>query len=97
VGTLPLPPSHPMHDVAKRQMRHGGGLVTFEVKGGVQRGRKFLDALEMLSLTANLGDTRSTVTHPASTTHSKLSEEERARGRNHSWAHSYFRWIRESL
>jgi O-succinylhomoserine sulfhydrylase len=73
----PFLPSHPMHEVAKRQMRHGGGLVTFEVKGGVQRGRKFLDALEMLSLTANLGDTRSTVTHPASTTHSKLSEEER--------------------
>ena len=58
-------------------MKLGGGVVAFELKGGVKAGRKFLDALEMLSLTANLGDTRTIATHPASTTHSKLTEEER--------------------
>lgn len=70
-------PSHPQVEVARRQMRKGGGIVTFEVKGGIERGRRFLEALEMLSLSANLGDSRSIATHPASTTHSKLSEEER--------------------
>ncbi|MBO6523722.1 MAG: aminotransferase class I/II-fold pyridoxal phosphate-dependent enzyme [Balneolaceae bacterium] len=69
--------SHPQNELAKKQMRQGGGIVTFEVKGGLERGRTFLDALKMLSLSANLGDTRSIATHPASTTHSKLSEEER--------------------
>lgn len=69
--------SHPQHDLAVKQMNQGGGIVTFEVKGGISQGRKFLDALEMLSLSANLGDTRSIATHPASTTHSKLSETER--------------------
>jgi O-succinylhomoserine sulfhydrylase len=70
-------PSHPQYELAKKQMKQGGGIVTFELKGGVERGRKFLDALKMFSLTANLGDTRTIATHPASTTHSKLSEEER--------------------
>ncbi len=69
--------SHPQHELAKKQMRQGGGIVTFEVKGGLEQGRKFLDALHMLSLSANLGDTRSIATHPASTTHSKLTDEER--------------------
>lgn len=69
--------SHKQHELAKKQMRQGGGIVTFELKGGLEQGRKFLDALQMLSLSANLGDTRSIATHPASTTHSKLSEEER--------------------
>ena len=55
----------------------GGGVVTFEIKGGIDRGRNFLNSLKMLSHSANLGDTRSIATHPASTTHSKLSEEER--------------------
>ena len=73
----PYLPSHPQHDLAKRQMKSGGGMVTFIVEGGIDRGRQFLDALEMCSLTANLGDTRTIATHPASTTHSKLSEEER--------------------
>ena len=72
----PFLPSHPQHELARKQMRHGGGLLTFELKGGLERGRKFLDALQMLSLTANLGDTRTIATHPASTTHSKLTEEE---------------------
>jgi O-succinylhomoserine sulfhydrylase len=58
-------------------MKAGGGVVAFELKGGIEAGRKFLDKLKMLSLSANLGDTRSIATHPASTTHSKLSEEER--------------------
>lgn len=74
----PFLPSHPQYELAKKQMRMGGGMITFELKGGLERGRKFLDSLEMLSFTANLGDTRTTVTHPASTTHSKLSDEERS-------------------
>ncbi len=73
----PFLPSHPQHELAKRQMRLGGGIVTFEVKGGVAQGRKFLDAANMLSLSSNLGDSRTIMTHPASTTHSKLKEEER--------------------
>ena len=72
----PFLQSHPKNELAKKQMRHGGALITFSVKGGIDRGRKFLDSLKMLSLTANLGDTRTTVTHPASTTHSKLTLEE---------------------
>ncbi len=75
----PFLPSHPQQALAKKQMRYGGALVTFVVAGGYDRAVKFLDHLNMLSLTANLGDTRTTVTHPASTTHSKLSEEERLR------------------
>lgn len=73
----PFLASHPQHALAKKQMRLGGGVVTFEIKGGVERGRKFLNLLKMLSHSANLGDTRTIATHPASTTHSKLSEEER--------------------
>jgi O-succinylhomoserine sulfhydrylase len=73
----PFLPSHPNYELAKKQMRLGGALVTFEVKGGIERGRRFLNSVKMLSHTANLGDTRTTVTHPASTTHSKLSETER--------------------
>lgn len=73
----PFLKSHPQYEVAKKQMRKGGGVVAFELKGGVEAGRTFLDKLKMLSLSANLGDTRTIVTHPASTTHSKLSEEER--------------------
>ena len=69
-------PSYPMYAVAKKQMTRGGGLVTFDLKGGVSSGVKFMDALQMLSLTSNLGDTRSIASHPASTTHSKLSAEE---------------------
>ncbi len=73
----PFLPSHPQYALAQRQMRLGGGMVTFELSGGVEQGRAFLNALTMLSHTANLGDTRTIATHPASTTHSKLSEEER--------------------
>lgn len=73
----PFLPSHPHHDVARRQMSMGGGLVAFTVKGGIDRGRRFLNALRLCSLTANLGDTRTIATHPASTTHAKLTEAER--------------------
>jgi O-succinylhomoserine sulfhydrylase len=59
-------------------MTNGGAIVTFEVKGGVERGRRFLNALQMISLTNNLGDSRTIASHPASTTHSKLSEAEQA-------------------
>ncbi len=70
--------SHPQFELAKKQMRLGGGIVCFEVKGGVEAGRQFLNNLKMISHTANLGDTRTIATHPASTTHSKLSPDERA-------------------
>ncbi len=74
----PFLPDHPGYALAKRQMSAGGGIVTIIVKGGIDRGRRFLDNLEMLSHTANLGDTRTIATHPASTTHSKLTDAERA-------------------
>jgi O-succinylhomoserine sulfhydrylase len=74
----PFLPSHPQYAIAKRQMTNGGGIVCFELKGGLQAGRSFLDKLKMLSLTANLGDTRSIASHPASTTHAKLTPQERA-------------------
>lgn len=70
-------PSHPQYEIAKRQMRLGGGVVTFEIKGGLEQGRRFLDALQMCSLSANLGDSRTIATHPASTTHSSLTEAQR--------------------
>lgn len=73
----PFLESHPQYAIAKKQMKNGGGLFCFELKGGLESGRKFLDNLQMLSRTANLGDTRSIASHPASTTHAKLSEEER--------------------
>ena len=73
----PMLPSHPHFALAKKQMRLGGGLVTFEVKGGLEQGRAFLNALKTISHTPNLGDTRTIAIHPASTTHSKLTEEER--------------------
>jgi len=71
--------SHPQYELAKKQMKQGGGIVTFIIKGGFERAKRFLDALEMLLITSNLGDSRSIATHPASTTHSKLTEEERAK------------------
>lgn len=73
----PFLPSHPQYSIAKKQMKAGGGVVSFVIKGGVERGRSFLNSLKMASLTANLGDSRTIATHPASTTHSKLPEEDR--------------------
>ena len=73
----PFLPSHPQHNIAVKQMKNGGGIVCFELKGGLESGRNFLNSLQMLSVTANLGDTRSIASHPASTTHGKLTDEER--------------------
>ena len=73
----PFLPSHPQYEIAIKQMQNGGGVVCFNLTGGLESGRAFLNSLTMLSLTANLGDTRSIASHPASTTHAKLSEEER--------------------
>jgi O-succinylhomoserine sulfhydrylase len=77
VVKYPFLPSHPQHALAKKQMKLGGGLVTFEVKGGLEQGRRVLNGLKMISHTPNLGDTRTIAIHPASTTHSKLTEQER--------------------
>lgn len=77
VVRYPHLPSHPQYELAKKQMKAGGGIVTFIVKGGFDRARRFLDALQMVLITSNLGDTRTIATHPASTTHSKLTDEER--------------------
>lgn len=75
----PFLKSHPQYDLAKKQMKLGGGIITLTLKGGIARAQRFIDQLQMISVTANLGDSRSIITHPASTTHSKLSEEERAK------------------
>lgn len=74
----PFLSSHPQYAIAKKQMQNGGGIVTFELKGGIESGRKFLNTLQMISMTNNLGDSRTIASHPASTTHSKLSEQERS-------------------
>lgn len=74
----PFLASHPQHQIAKKQMKTGGGILTFELKSGLEGGRKFLNNLTWLSMTNNLGDSRTIASHPASTTHSKLSPEERA-------------------
>lgn len=71
-------PSHPQYELAKKQMKQGGGIVTFELSGGLEAATKFLDSLKMISITSNLGDAKSIATHPASTTHSKLKDHERA-------------------
>lgn len=73
----PFLKSHPQYEIAKKQMKLGGNIVAFEIKGGIEAGRAFLDKIKLCSLSPNLGDTRTIVTHPASTTHSKLSIEER--------------------
>lgn len=73
----PFLESHPQYKIAKKQMSNGGGILTFEIKGGIEKGRSFLNALKMISMTNNLGDSRTIAAHPASTTHSKLSEAER--------------------
>ena len=73
----PFLESHPQYTVATKQMSNGGGILTFELKAGLEGGRKFLNNLKWLSMTNNLGDSRTIASHPASTTHSKLTEEER--------------------
>ena len=69
--------SHPQYDLAQRQMKAGGGIVTFKLKGGLEQGVKFLNGNRALSHGVNLGDTRTIITHPSSTTHSKMTEEDR--------------------
>jgi O-succinylhomoserine sulfhydrylase len=73
----PFLKSHPKYAIAKKQMKAGGAVVAFELEGGLDNGKKFFNSIQMLSLSANLGDSRSIVTHPASTTHAKLSPEAR--------------------
>ncbi len=73
----PFLKSHPQYEVAKKQMKLGGNIVAFQIKGGLEAGRNFLNKLQVISLSANLGDTRTIATHPASTTHSKLALEDR--------------------
>ncbi len=73
----PFLPSHPGCDIAKSQMKEGGGIVAFELKGGLEAGKKMIDQVTMLSISPNLGDTRSIITHPASSTHSKLTRQQR--------------------
>lgn len=73
----PFLKSHPKYDVAKKQMLLGGNIIAFEIKGGIEAGRQFLNKIQLCTLSANIGDTRTIVTHPASTTHSKLSIEEK--------------------
>ncbi len=73
----PFLKSHPNYDIAIKQMKLGGTIVAFEVEGGVTGGKTFFDSIKMCSLSANLGDSRTIVTHPASTTHAKLAEEDK--------------------
>lgn len=77
VVKYPFLKSHPQYEIAQKQMKAGGNIVAFEIKGGIEAGRAFLDKIKLCSLSPNLGDTRTIVTHPASTTHSKLTVEER--------------------
>ena len=73
----PFLKSHPQYALAKKQMSQGGSIIAFEVKGGLVAGQRFFDSIKLLSLSSNLGDSRTIVTHPASTTHSKLVEADR--------------------
>jgi O-succinylhomoserine sulfhydrylase len=73
----PFLKSHPQYEIAKKQMKQGGGIVTLVIHGGVDAASAFMDKLKMFSISANLGDTRSIATHPATSTHSKLTEEQR--------------------
>ncbi|MEP5256278.1 MAG: aminotransferase class I/II-fold pyridoxal phosphate-dependent enzyme [Winogradskyella arenosi] len=77
VVKYPFLKSHPQYELAKKQMKAGGNIVAFEIKGGIEAGKQFLNSIKLLSLSANLGDTRTIVTHPASTTHAKIPESVR--------------------
>lgn len=73
----PFLTSHPQYELAKKQMKFGGNIISFELKGGLSAGYDFINKIKLCSLSSNLGDTRTIITHPASTTHSKLSSEDR--------------------
>jgi len=75
--SYPFLTSHPHYIIAKKQMKSGGGIITISIKGGYESAKRFLDKLQMIKISPNLGDTRTIATHPASSTHCKLSEEER--------------------
>ena len=70
-------PSHPQYELARRQQKTGGGIVSFEVKNGKEAAWRVMDSVRMISITANLGDVKSTLTHPATTTHARISQESR--------------------
>lgn len=74
----PFLESHPQYEIAKKQMKYGGSIIAFELKGGKESGKQFIDRITLFSVSANLGDTRTIVTHPASSTHSKLTRDELA-------------------
>ena len=74
----PFHPDHPQHNLAKAQMDGGGGVVTFEVEGGKPAAFKLLNALQLIDISNNLGDAKSLLTHPETTTHQKLTPEARA-------------------
>jgi len=73
----PFLPNHPQYEIAKKQMTRGGNIIAFQVKNGLSGGKQFIDAVQLCSRSSNLGDTRTIVTHPALSTHSKLSDEDR--------------------
>jgi O-succinylhomoserine sulfhydrylase len=73
----PFHKTHLQYELAKSQMNLGGGIIAFEIKGGKEKAMEFINQTQLCSISANLGDTRTIITHPASTTHSKLTEEER--------------------
>jgi O-succinylhomoserine sulfhydrylase len=75
--SYPFLPSHPSHGIAKKQMKAGGGIITFTLTGGYAAAKQFLDKLQIIKISPNLGDARTIATHPASSTHCKLSEQER--------------------
>ncbi|MES9929396.1 MAG: PLP-dependent transferase, partial [Candidatus Thiodiazotropha sp. 6PDIVS] len=72
-------PSHPQYNLAKQQQSAPGSIVSFDVKGGQTAAWTLIDSTRLISITANLGDTKTTITHPATTTHGRLSAEERAK------------------
>jgi len=78
-GYYPGLASHPQHALAMRQQRSGGAIVSFVVKGGREAAWKVVDSTKLISITANLGDTKTTITHPATTTHGRITPEARAR------------------
>jgi O-succinylhomoserine sulfhydrylase len=71
-------PSHPQHELAKKQQSAFGGIIAFEIKGGKADAWKLINTLEWISITANLGDSKTTITHPATTTHGRLTDEAKA-------------------
>jgi O-succinylhomoserine sulfhydrylase len=74
----PFLPAHPQYELAKKQMKYGGGIITIDIKGGFEKVNAFSKQLKFITISSNLGDSRTIMTHPGSTTHSKLSVEDKA-------------------